>query len=48
MMKKRSSGVDTESGLDSVSTQSQAVSTPDPVPRRPVRQFWTLCRHCLK
>ncbi|MQL75918.1 hypothetical protein Taro_008300 [Colocasia esculenta] len=31
-----------------VSTQAQVVSTLDPVPRRPVCQFWTVCRHSLK
>ncbi|MQM20228.1 hypothetical protein Taro_053244 [Colocasia esculenta] len=45
----RSSSVDTSpssqrtqlTGLYCVSTQPQVVSTLDPVPRRPVWQFWT-------
>ncbi|MQM09225.1 hypothetical protein Taro_042093, partial [Colocasia esculenta] len=35
-------------GLYCVSTQPQVVSTLDPVSRRPVCQFWAMCRHCLK
>ncbi|MQM23287.1 hypothetical protein Taro_056351 [Colocasia esculenta] len=51
-----SSGVDTSpssqrtqlTGLYCVSTHPQVVSTLDPVLRRPVCQFWTVCRHSLK
>ncbi|MQL72337.1 hypothetical protein Taro_004677 [Colocasia esculenta] len=50
-----SSGVDTRpssqrtqlTGLYSVSTQPQVVSTLDPVPRGPVCQTGTMCRHSL-